>query len=123
MPNLGSVPDSWFEYEFPTVPARAAGVSRADYSPTNVAPLMESFGGVLGYPASRLEFRYLPDDPTVAGENVVRHPGGEHLGAYLNRHNTKSPELLQYERAAKGSARLKLYQDNSPADIEYFQDL
>lgn len=87
----------------------------ANYDPKNVAPLIEFFGQVTGNGETSLRFSF-PD-------NDVDHPGdGTYLPGYLRQHKTKTAALVRYEAAAKGSARLREFEKNSPAGIRYFQD-
>jgi hypothetical protein len=124
MSNSGNVPASWFEYEYPLPNRSNSGPSGADYSSKNVAPLIEFFANILGKDPSELQMNY--DDKSVGIEGSVisvRHPGdNSYLNNYVSKHNVKSPQQAQYEKAAKNSQRLKKYQDESPAGIEYFQD-
>jgi hypothetical protein len=93
--------------------------SKANYDPSNVAPLIESFAGMLGKERTALKFQY-----AAGGELLeVTHPNDKsYLDGYLATHNAKSAALVQYETAAKKSVRLRAYQDTSPAGIEYFKD-
>lgn len=94
----------------PTLDSKASG---ANYSPKNVAPLIEFFAAILGKTRTQVEFSY-PAAPKVD------HPNDkDYLPAYLAKHSTPSPELLRYEEFAKRSQRLKEYQDEN--GIEYFQ--
>jgi hypothetical protein len=115
---------TWFQYDFSlTVPAAAPSPSGANYSDTNVAPLIESFAGILGLPASQLAFVYENNTPDNFDDDpVVTHPGDkQYLPAYLAAHAEQSPEMAKYEERAKNSARLQAFQDASPAGIEYFK--
>jgi hypothetical protein len=115
---------NWFKFEFPlpTVP-HAPVPSRADYSKENVAPLIEGFASILGFGASELEMVYENNDHNnVSGYIHVRHPtSGTYSVDVCSM--PKSKELAHYETFAKRSQLLKLYQDNSPANIKYFQPL
>ncbi len=119
-----NVPSNWYEYEFPLPEVPNAPVpSEADYSPKNVAWLIEFFAGILGNRASELTFRYENNTPSVKEDDIlVEHPGDK-LYFEDTQGLTKSYELIRYEEAAKKSKRLKLFQDNSPANIDYFQPL
>lgn len=123
MATNGNVPSHWYKYEFPLpeVPD-APKPSQADYSPQNVAWLIEFFANILGRSASELEFVYENNTPKNRKDDIhVRHPGdGDYLPGVQNLR--KSPELIHYEEVAKQSDILKKFQDNSPANIEYFQD-
>jgi len=104
-------------YQFPLPKVKGAPVpSVANYDPHNVAPISEMFGhAILIYENNT------PDDPS--DDIIVSHPGD---GTYLPAASACRPKtklMLQYEKAAKKSPRLKLYQDNSPANIAYFQQI
>lgn len=124
MAENGNVPDNWYQYEWPLpeIPA-APKPSQANYDPRNVAWMIEMFASVLGKSHTEIQFQYennTPNDPN--DDIVVEHPDDK---LYWPDYNTgrlaKSPEQERYEMYAKQSARLKLFQDNSPAGIEYFQ--
>jgi hypothetical protein len=109
MPTNPNVPSTWFTYDWPL--KEGQGTSKADYSPANVAPLIEGFASILNADKANVQFIY-------QNGTTVSHPGD---GIYLNSEASKSDDLLRYEEAAKRSTILKLFQDNSPAEIEYFQ--
>lgn len=112
-------------YQFPLPTVTGAPVpSQADYSQTNVAWEIEMFANILGVDKSRVALRYennTPDD--TSDDIVVSHPGGTYLPAAGACNFTKSPEQRRYETAAKKSSRLKLYMNNSPAGIKYFNQI
>jgi hypothetical protein len=112
-------------YQFPLPTVKDAPVpSQADYSQANVAWMIEFFAGVIGSDPSEVVFRYennTPDDKT--DDILVSHPGGEYLPTATACNFKKSPELKRYEAAAKKSKLLKLYQDNSPAGITFFNQI
>lgn len=136
-------------YEFPLPEVENAPIpsqmedNQKNYKSENVAWMIEMFASVLGVNKSNICFRYENNQPNQRcqtfettntelpnkeGNIVVCHPGGTYYppecGEKLNgRQMVKSPELERYEQAAKKSELLKLYQDNSPAQIEYFQPL
>lgn len=124
-----SVPSHWYNGEY-HIPAKAPIPSKANYSPENVAWVIEMFAGVLHKSPAEIQLRYpnnteypytedIPED-----DIIVSHPGdGSYRQAWIDAHQPKSQEQMRYERFAKKSARLKLYQDNSPAKIQYFQEL
>jgi hypothetical protein len=121
-----NVPPNWYVYDWPLPEVPGAPVpSKADYSPKNVAPLIESFASFLGTTKDRLTFRYENNTPKKRSDDIlVKHPNDrDYLPEYLEEHKVKSPELLRYEVAAKQSVRLILFQDNSPAKIKYFQKI
>ena len=113
-------------YEFPLPKVKNAPVpSKADYSQKNVAWLIEMFANMLGVEHTEITLRYennTPDDKTDDIE--VTHPNDK---LYLPTQNAcqyrKSEALKQYERAAKKSKLLKLYEENSPAQINYFKPI
>lgn len=120
---------TWFKYDFPLKPV--SHPSRADYSKDNVAPLIEGFGGILGDAPNSLELLYENRTQTsgtiisgsISGYTVVTYPtSGGPFGVDPCK-LPKSPALLRYETAARKSSLLKLFQDNSPANIKYFQPL
>lgn len=108
------------------VPDYIEGIgSRANYSPTNVAWLMEWFGNMFGVSADKITFCY-----TYASGNWVghfpsidvesKHPlDKEYLPAYMEAHQNASPEQSRYEERAKQSVRLMNYEQK--VGIKYFQ--
>lgn len=120
---MANAPDSWFDYEFPMIyGSKNPTPSQANYSPENVAPLIEFFASVLGKDKSEVQFSYDNNTSDNSDNITVSHPNDqEYLPGYLNSRKTKSSEQLRYEEAAKQSSRLKLFQDESPANIEYFK--
>ncbi len=119
------IPDSWYDYNWPLADlgSKAPVPSRANYSPKNVAPLIEFFASILSVDKSRLVLKYENNTPQNLNDDIsVRHPmDKDYLGPYRNEHKVKSNEQMRYEDAAKKSARLIAFQDNSPAQITYFQ--
>jgi len=90
--------------------------SRADYSPQNVAPLIESFAGLLHRSHLDLIFRY----DMFPGHLDVKHPGDRlYLASYLASLPSPSAELERYEMFAKKSARLTAFAEAN--NIVYFQ--
>ncbi len=88
--------------------------SRADYSPGNLAWLIEYFGDdILHVDPTTLEFVY--DN----GEKVRFQPPGNL--AEKQKCQPRSKALIDYEKKAKKSKRLIKFQDNSPAHIKYFK--
>jgi len=116
------------DYVFPLPEVNGAPVpSQADYSPQNVAPLIESFsqfvtGTTLYASPLELAFMYENNTPSDTGDDItVTHPNdGSYLPDYLTEVCPGSSAMDAYEQAAKNSARLKTFQDTSPAGIEYF---
>lgn len=110
--------------------------STANYSPQNIAPLIEFFtpivAGVLGMNLDKCDvtFRYENNTPCKYNDDIfVQHPTCLGLpysppGANpCSLSGAKSDELKKYEEYAKKSDRLKKYMEDSPAKIEYFHDL
>jgi hypothetical protein len=123
---MGDFPPTWYKYEFPLPEVPGAPVpSVADYRPTTCAWLIEMFAAVLGKDYHDLILRYENNTPHNKNDDIyVKHPGDK---LYWPDHNTcvlkKSPELEHYEKYAQKSARLKLFEENSPAKIRYFQKI
>lgn len=112
-----------YQTPLPEVP-NAPVPSQADYSAGNVAWVMEMFAGALGVPVGRLIFRYENNTPNDPSDDIfVTHPGGNYLDSAHACNFQKSDALKRYEEAAKKSEILKLYQDNSPAGITYFNPI
>jgi hypothetical protein len=116
--------ENWFKFDWPLAQVEGAPVpSNANYSAENVAPLIEGFAGVLGESVTGLKFVYENNSPDDKDDDIeVMHPGDKIYGSDPCDRES-SPEMARYELFAKKSALLKLYQDNSPAGIEYFQPL
>ena len=123
-PNGEFDPDDYV-WPLPEVPG-APVPSQADYSPQNVAPLIESFAQFVNGGTSPLEiaFVYENNTPNDTGDDItVTHPNDDqYLPDYLAEVCPGSTAMDRYEQAAKKSERLKTFQDTSPAGIEYFQD-
>lgn len=118
-----NVPSNWYQYDFPLADNPKEPVpSNANYDPHNLAWMIEMFASVLGQDSSTIKFIYENNTPNNRSDDItVEHPGdGLYLGEKASN-KTKSQEQLRYETVAKRSVRLKLFQDNSPAGIEYFQ--
>jgi hypothetical protein len=124
------VPDHWYQYEFPLPEVPGAPVpSQANYSPQNVAWMIEMFMLVLGLDPetsddrARILFRYENNTPSIKSDDIF--VGHHDPNTYLpdkQKCYPDTPELIAYEKAAKKSSILKLFQDESPAGIEYFKD-
>jgi hypothetical protein len=124
MSHNPNVPQSWFHYEWPLPEVPNAPVpSKADYSPQNLAPIIESFAQILGTHYMALTFVYENNTHKDKNDDIfVQHPNDKtYLRDYLNDHKDKSDALLRYEIAAKKSSRLALFERESPAKIKYFQ--
>lgn len=121
------VPASWFKYEFPLPEVPNAPVpSQADYSSKNCAWLIEFLASIINKTPQELVLRYENNTPNNKEDDIfVSHPNdGKNYWAIENdlRRNI-SPEQAHYESHAKLSSRLRLFEDNSPANITYFQPL
>lgn len=121
MPDNPNVPSTWYKYDFPLKENdKLPKPSNADYSPQNIAPLIEFFSGILGYSTSQLGLLYENNYPEDRSKEIlVFHPND---GIYSNNSKEKSYELLRYEMAAKKSNILKNFEENSPAKITYFDE-
>jgi hypothetical protein len=124
MGKLPGIPPTWYTYQYPLPEIKNAPVpSTANYSPKNVAPLMEFFAGILGKQPDEIQFRYENNSADSKADDIrVDHPGGDYLGPYLVAHKEVSSDMKRYEQYAKKSLRLRRFQDSSPAKIKYFQD-
>lgn len=97
-------------------------MSKVSYD--NTPWLIEFFGHLLGVDYQRLGLRYEGDNPEDPSDDIlVWHPGDKLYWPEAGKCRQKSPELKRYEHFAKKSARLKEYEENSPAEIKYFNDL
>jgi len=112
-------------YEFPLPEVENAPVpSNADYSPKNVAWLIEMFAAIVGVDESQVCLLYENNTPKDRGDDIyVCHPQDKLYYDEAAKCRPKSPEQERYEEFAKKSALLKLYEENSPAGIQYFQPL
>jgi len=125
------IPRSWYKYDWPLT-ANKPVPSQADYSPENVAPLIRSLASILGYSPDELTLRYEANTSNVPfpqkDDDIVVGYAGDGVGQPCRRKVRGTPELpgrkaIQvYNRKARISKRLKKFQDNSPANIEYFQE-
>lgn len=112
-------------YEFPLPEVKNAPVpSTANYSQTNVAWVIEMFAGILGQSEKKIALRYENNTPNDKTDDIiVTHPGDKLYYEDAAKCRAPSKEYLAYERAAKKSKTLKLYMENSPAGIQYFQPI
>lgn len=88
--------------------------------------------GALGVSLTNCDmtFRYENNSPSTPGDDITVQyptcigvpytPPGNHPCDYSI---AKSKEQLNYEKYAKKSKRLKVYEEASPAQIEYFHDI
>lgn len=120
-----NVPSTWYKYDFPLKEVEnAPKPSQANYNPKNCAWLIEMFAEIIGNSHTQIVLHYENNTPNNAKDDIyVAHPNDKlYLPDKRNpRLNPKSDELIEYEEKAKDSERLKLFQDNSPAGIEYFK--
>lgn len=111
-------------YEFPLPEVEDAPVpSQADYSPKKVAWFMEQVGLMTGISENNMKLVYENNTPSDRSDDIeVTHPGDKkYLPESHACNKPKSYELQRYEDRAKKSDILKLYEENSPAKIKYFQ--
>jgi|LSQX01.3.fsa_nt_gb hypothetical protein len=124
MARSDALPDHWYQYEFPLPKVANAPVpSKANYKPENVAWLIELFAQTLGQSHTDLKFRYENNTPDNPHDDIfVTHPHDKLYLAEKALCRPESSEMLHYESKARQSSILKLFQNNSPAGIEYFND-
>ena len=125
MAENGNVPATWYKYDWPLKENdQAPKPSQANYSTENCSWLQEMFGSILGKQPWELTLRYENNTPDDRTDDIdVSYSGANNWYAYSKKHKEKSVEQLRYEVAAKKSARLRLFENNSPAGIDYFQDV
>ena len=113
-------------YEFPLPEVKGAPVpSQADYSPQNVAWLVEFLADMIGQSHTGISLKYENNTPNDTQDDIiVNHPqDGLYWPAAHACNFEKSPEQKRYEKFAKKSKLLKLYAEHSPAQIEFFQPI
>lgn len=118
-------------YEFPLPLVRHAPVpSKANYKPKNVAWLIEFFANILGRSHLEIGFRYENNTPhdrcrplSESDDIFVTHPGDKLYLPEKSKCRFKSREQKHYEKFAKKSKLLKLYERYSPAQIKFFNPL
>lgn len=118
--------DLWYHYEFPLPEVDNAPVpSNADYSPKNVAWLMEMLAGIIGQSHTNIQFRYENNTPQNKLDDIfVSHPEDKLYWPENDACDMEmTPEMERYEMFAKESAILKEFELGSPAHIEYFRPL
>ncbi len=115
---MAKVPSNWFKYKWPVQFDLKA--SKADLSDKNSASLLRSFAQILGEDPSNIQF-YYSDTVNGGGKTVIWDETNPPC-ITINRPLKPGTPLFVYEKYAKRSLRLKLFQDNSPAQIEYFQE-
>jgi len=118
------------EYKFPFEEnPNAPAPSRANYDENNIAWVIEMFAGILGENKNNLVMKYENNSPDNIHNNIyVQHPDKNqgnsksyYDDAVKNGHKI-SPEMERYNMFAKKSQRLLDYMEESPANIEYFQN-
>lgn len=100
-------------------------ISKADYSPKNVAPLIEFFTSILKKTTSDndlkpsevvFKYKYYPKEYLL-----VKHPDA--LGIEYSpplQPSEKSEELKKYEEKAKKSLRLERWKEENDVQYDYF---
>ena len=124
MAEYSNVPSNWYKYDWPLAENDSLPKpSNANYQPSNVAWMIEMFANSLSKNPDELVFVYENNTHSFREDDItVKHPMDK---LYLPEKQTikgKSSEMSIYEEYAKASYRLKLFQDNSPAKIEYFRE-
>lgn len=118
---MAKIPTNWFKYDWPLKDSQPQP-SQADYSKENVAQLVRSFGYLLGIDPARIVLHYENNTHNNKTDDIyVGWVGSAPPCDSLSRPFPPNSAIARYERAAKKSKRLKLFQDNSPAKIKYFQ--
>lgn len=122
-----ALPDHWYQYDFPLTnkgptPSRARYTREDGRATPEVSWLIEFFAKILGESHLDLKMWYENNSPENRGDDIIiGHPGDK---LYLPDETTcrnPSSAILRYEEFAKRSAILKKFEENSPANIEYFQ--
>jgi hypothetical protein len=119
-----NVPSTWYQYDFPLkeIP-NSPKPSVADYKPSNVAWMIEMFASIFQKTPDELVFLYENNTPNDKSDDIeVRHPM-DRLYLEDRKKLKKSDELSLYEEYAKKSKTLRLFEENSPAGIKYFQEI
>lgn len=124
MSDNPNVPSTWYKYDWPLAEnEKLPKPSNANYDPKNVAWMIEMFATSLSKNPDELVFLYENNTPNIYEDDIaVSHPMDRLYLPEKKQFKQKSNAQLIYEEYAKGSVRLRLFQDNSPAKIEYFKD-
>lgn len=124
MSENANVPSTWYKYDWPLAENdNLPKPSNADYSPKNVAWMIEMFAKSLSKNPDELVFLYENNTPNIFEDDIaVSHPMDRLYLPEKQEFKEKSNAMLTYEEYAKASVRLKIFQDNSPAKIEYFKN-
>lgn len=119
----GGVPETWYKYDWPIAENdKLPKPSNADYSNENCAWMIEMFARSFSISHLRIQFRYENNTNHDERDDIfVWHPNDKFY-LWKKDEEQKSEELIKYEEAAKKSERLKLFEENSPAGIEYFKN-
>tara|TARA_Y100000034_G_scaffold100876_1_gene124742 strand:- start:337 stop:621 length:285 start_codon:yes stop_codon:yes gene_type:complete len=84
--------------------------------------LIEFFAEILGEDHADLRLWYENNSPDNRGDDIIlAHPLDRLYLPEQTRCREPSAAILKYEAFAKRSLILKKFEENSPANIEYFQ--
>ena len=124
-----ALPDHWYEYDFPLT-NRGPTPSQANYTREDgaasegVSWLIEFFAQILGESHTDVRFWYENNSPENRTDDIILgHPGDKLYLPDVVPFELRNPTsaMLKYERYAKRSSILKKFEENSPANITYFQ--
>jgi len=116
------IPKTWYVYDFPLT-ATKPHPSTATYGGSRTDALIKSAATMLSIDPERVTLRYDNNKPDRSDQIDVTYGGNPKACSVKPKH----PELpgtnpmAKYNKRAKRSKTLKKFQDNSPANIEYFQ--
>ena len=119
-----NVPSTWYKYDFPLAEnEKYPKPSNANYEPKNVAWLIEFFASFVGYGHDQLIMHYENNTHQETNDDkYVAHPLDKlYFYEELEKRKEKSTEMVVYELYAKRSATLINFEENSPANIQYFK--
>jgi hypothetical protein len=117
----GSVPENWYKYDWPIAENdKLPKPSKADYSNENCAWMIEMFARSFSISHTRIQFRYENNTHHDERDDIFTWHPNDKFYLWKKADEIKSDELIKYEEAAKKSERLKLFEENSPAGISYF---
>lgn len=114
------IPDTWYKYDW-VLTANKPVPSNADYSEENVAPLIKFFAKILGKDPATLKLRYEANTPDNKDDDII--VGWIGISPPCKKFVGKNLAMIKYESYAKKSSILKKFQNNSPANIIYFQPI
>ena len=108
-----TIPDNWYKYDFPLT-NKGPTPSQANYSPQNVAWLIEFFANMLtSTDHTELKLRYENNTPDHRGDDIlVAHPQDKLYLPDKEKCKPKKSDLIRYEEFAKRSSTLKLFEEN-----------